>query len=278
MPSGALVNLRNLGSDLTPALRKVADYVRRNPERFLDQTVFEVAEEADASEASVIRFCRDLGFSGFQQFKLALASDLASSPTDPGAQQNPRTAAEVLEYISHHARQALEDTCQLLDLSTLERAVEAILKAPRIDVYGVGASGIVAQDFAYKFLRLGYAVRAYSDPHLAAIAAATLQPGMVAIGVSRSGTTVDTVKPLEIARHSDACVIALTHQLKSPVARAASLVLATSVAESPLTGGSVSAKMGQLLVLDVLFTLVALRHPQASGFIARTAVSVADRY
>ncbi|RIH85182.1 MurR/RpiR family transcriptional regulator [Calidithermus roseus] len=277
MPNGALASLRSLGKGLTPALRKIAEYVRENPEQLLYQTVVEVAEASGSSEASVIRFCRDLGFSGFQEFKLALASDLAANPVGLTPQENPRTAPEVLEYVTHHARQALEDTVRMLDLAVVEAVVERILGAKRLEFYGVGASGVTAMDFAYKFLRLGYMAQAYPDPHLAAMSASTLDAQAVAVGISRSGTTIDTVKALELAQQAGATTVAITHRAKSPLARAATFTLTTPVAESPLTGGSVSAKMGQLLLLDLLYTLVGLRHPRSSEHIAKTAAAVADR-
>ena len=230
-----------------------------------------------SSDASVIRFCRDLGFSGFQEFKLALAGDLALSPVELGTQPVPERPAEILDYVVRHAHQAIEATCQLVHLDAVERAAELIAAAPRTDLYGAGASGVTAEDFAYKFLRLGLNAQAYRDPHLAAMAAVSLQPGMVAVGISRSGTTIDTVKALEAARRSGAAVVAITHRTRGGIAQAADLVLATSIAESPLAGGSVSAKMGQLLVLDLLFTLIALNHPRAATSIARTAAVVADR-
>lgn len=277
MPNGALASLRSLGGHMTPALRKIAGYVQDNPEKLLYQTVVEVADGSGSSEASVIRFCRDLGFSGFREFKLALASDLAASPVGLGPQDNPQTPEEALEYVTHHCKQALEDTRYLVDLKLVSKAVDLIVQTQRIDIYGVGASGVTAQDFAYKFMRLGYATQAHTDAHMAAMAAATLDKRSLAIGITRSGTTIDTVKAMEIAKRSQAPTIAITQRTKSPVARFADVVLVTSVSESPLTGGSVTAKMGQLLVLDLLYTLVALRRKQAADFIARTAAAVADR-
>lgn len=277
MPNGALASLRSVGKGLTPALQKIAEYVRENPEQLLYQTVVEVAEASGSSEASVIRFCRDLGFSGFQEFKLALASDLAANPVGLTPQENPRTAPEVLEYVTHHARQALEDTVRMLDLAAVEAVVERILAAGRLEFYGVGASGVTALDFAYKFLRLGYMAQGYADAHLAAMSASTLDAQAVAVGISRSGTTIDTVKALELAQQAGATTVAITHRPKCPLARAAAFTLTTPVAESPLTGGSVSAKMGQLLLLDLLYTLVGLRHPRSLEHIAKTAAAVADR-
>jgi len=277
MPASALTSLRNAGQGLTPALRRVADYALEQPDKVLYQTVMELAEGAGASEASVIRFCRDLGFSSFQDFKLSLAFELAVSPTSLAPVGTPQTPQGALEHLLHHAKTSLEDTAKLLDSQAVARTVGALLEARTVDFYGVGASGVTAQDFAYKFLRLGYTVRAHVDPHLAAMSAATLGPGCVALAISRSGTTLDTVRALEQARSSGAFTVALTQRGKSPLGGVAHEVLVTSVGENPLSGGSVSAKLGQLLVLDLLFSLLALGRPNSSEFIQRTAAAVADR-
>lgn len=278
MPTtSALASLRALGPGLSPALRRVADYALAEPEKVLYQTVMEVAEGANTSEASVIRFCRDLGFSGFQDFKLALASELAVNPTESLPVGTPHTPEGAMEHMLHHARTSLEDTSKLLDPLAVGRVVDVLLGAQVVDFYGVGASGVTAQDFAYKFLRLGYSARAHPDPHLAAMSAATLGPGMVAVAISRSGTTLDVVRSLEQARLHGAFTVALTQRHKSPLGQVAHETLATSVIENPLSGGSISAKLGQLLVLDVLYCLLLLKRPGASEFIRRTAAAVSDR-
>lgn len=277
MRASALATLRSAGPDLTPALRKIAHYALNNPEQVMVQTVSELAEGSGASEASVIRFCRDLGFAGFQDFKLSLAFELAVSPLNLAPTQQPKTAREALEYLSHHAKTTLEDTVKLISPAALERVLSWLLEVKQVEFFGVGASGVTAQDFAYKFVRLGFQARAHTDPHLAAMVASTLDRGVVAFGISHSGTTLDTVKALERAGQAGARTVALTRRAKSPLAQLADQVLITSVSENPLSGGSISAKMGQLLVLDVLYTLLALRGERSSHFIAQTAAAVADR-
>jgi DNA-binding MurR/RpiR family transcriptional regulator len=145
-----------------------------------------------------------------------------------------------------------------------------------VEVYGVGASGVTANDVAYKFLRLGIPAFAYTDPHLATMAASNLEAGAVAIGISRSGSTVDTVRALDAARAGGAFTVAVTHRARSPIT-AAGAILHTSSPESPLSGGAVSSKVGQLLVLEVLFTALLLRYPGAGTAVQRTAAAVVEK-
>ena len=276
--SGALVRLRHGLEALTPALQRVARYAAEHPEAVIYQTVTELADASGAGEASVIRACRDLGYSGFQDFKLALAVDLAgrgvAQPEAAGAV--PHDTIGIINFAAYVSKEALDATAGILDPDAVDRVTAAIGSAPRIEVYGVGASGITAQDFAYKFLRLGLPVVAILDPHLAAMSAANLPAGAVAIGISRSGSTMDTIVALQTARAVGAYTVALTHRARSAITFA-DAILYTSSPESPLSGGAVSSKVGQLLVLEVLFTALMLRMPSAADAVRRTAQAVADK-
>ena len=166
----ALAAVRAEAGHLTPALERLASAVLGHPERVVYQSVTELAEEASVGEASVIRFCRDLGFRGFQDFKLALAADLALRP-EGGASKGTETLAELLEATTQEGILALRETSASLSPESLEAAVTALLSAEIVLVYGAGASGVTAKDFAYKLLRLGYPVLAPTDAHLAAMQA-----------------------------------------------------------------------------------------------------------
>jgi DNA-binding MurR/RpiR family transcriptional regulator len=280
---GAIVRLRAELSGLTPALRRVADYAAHNPDQVIYQSVTELAELSGVGEASVIRMCRDLGYKGFQDFKLALAADLASS----GAPSAPRILGtdtgnnpsldDIIAHVLHESQQALSETAQVMGTQALETVVAKLARAERIDIYGVGASGMTAADFAYKLLRLGLTAQAFSDPHLAAMSASNLCPGTVAVGLSRSGSTIDIIAALRLAQAAGAFTTAITHRSRSPLTNHADAVLFTATPESPLTGGAVSSKVGQLLVLDVLFTALLLRGPQGRKAIERTASAVVEK-
>lgn len=272
--SGALVLLRAQADQLPKALARLARYVLEHPDAVLYQSITELADIAQVGEATVIRFCRHLGFKGFQDFKLALAADLALSSAPNGP---PGSLAELLERCADEAARALRDTCWLLDHVALERVVALLVNASQLLIFGAGASGITAQDFGYKFLRLGYRVSVHQDPHLAAMEVVTLDSQAVVIGITRSGSTIDTVRVLELARERGLPRVVCCQHPKSPAAALADHLLLSATAESPLTGGSIPSKMGQLLVLDVLFAALLKRKPGAAEAVAATARAVSDR-
>lgn len=160
---------------------------------------------------------------------------------------------------------------------TLEPALERLAETRTLLVYGAAASGVTAQDYGYKFVRLGYSVTVHTDAHLAAMTTATLPREAVVLALTRSGSTLDTVKVLELARARGVATLLVTERAKSPATALADVVLTTASSESPLTGGSIASKMGQLLVLDVLFTELLARLPGAPEAVAATAHAVTDR-
>lgn len=268
-PAGALSRLRAGRTHLSPALKRLAQFVLASPHKVIYQSVTELAEGAEVGEASVIRLCRDLGFKGFQDFKLALAADMAISPGTP-------PSAEPLQRVTEAALRAVSETSAML-AGRPEPAVDALGATRTLLIYGAGASGVTAGDYGYKFLRLGYGVTVHTDAHLAAMAAATLPTGALLVALTRSGSTLDTVKVLELARARGVTTLLVTERAKSPATAAAALVLYTAASESPLTGGSIASKIGQLLVLDALFAELLARLPGAAEAVAATARAVTDR-
>ncbi len=277
--AGALSRLRAGLPYLSPALKRLGEAVLGAPKEVVYQSVTELAEGAGVGEASVIRLCRDLGFKGFQDFKLALAADLAVRPQGENGNGSADDAdlESVLDRVTREAQGALGETRAMLRGAGLEPILSALLKTDQLLVFGAGASGVTAQDFAYKFLRLGYRVLAPADAHLAAMTAATLPKDAVVIGITRSGSTLDTVRVLDLANAAGTTTVVVTQRPKSPAANAAKHALYTAHPESPLTGGSISSKMGQLLLLDALFAALLTRRPDAEAQVAVTARAVTDR-
>ncbi len=266
-----LAELRAACAGMSPALARIGDYVLQRPDRILSQTVTELAEQAGASEASVIRFCRDQGFASFQGFKLALATELAAAPSPVGP------AEDDIGAIVTQAVAALHDTRTLLDAAAVGVVADRLMTARRIHLFGVAASAVTIAYLRYKLTRLGLPATADDDPHMAALAAAGLDVRDVALAVSTSGSTIDVVRTADVARGAGAFLVGITSRARSPLARIADVVLRTAAAETPLTGGAFASKIGQLLVVDVLFERIAARDPKARDFIRSTAASVADR-
>lgn len=294
--SRLLTRLRASLEDLSPVQRRVAQYVLEHPDATIYHSVTELAEATSSSEGSIIRFCQDLGFSGFQEFKLTLAVE--SSPASraqsgdggsearravPGADVAGSQAAvsaapeRLMAHLATNAAAALNDTATLFELEAFQTVADRLASATRVDIYGVGASGVVAQYYAYKLLRLGVTVQAFTDMHLGSMSASNLDESAVAIGVSSSGSTLDTLQALRTAKEAGAFTVAVTNRLKSPLAKVADRSLLASPPESPLTGGDVFAKIGQLLVLEALARLLVAGDEDLLEVVQRTARVVADR-
>ena len=269
-----LVTLRAACADMSPALSRIGEYVLAQPDRILVQTVTELAEQSGSSEASVIRFCRDFGFFGFQDFKLGIATELASEPP-PSGRRSPES--DEIGNIVDGAIAALKDTQQLLEVEAIGTVVDRLLVARRIHLFGVAASAVTVRYLHYKLVRLGLVAMAHEDPHMASMAATSLTRQDVAVAVSTTGSTIDTVRAAAVAHKAGAFLVAITNRPKSPLARTADVVLLAASAETPLTGGALPSRISQLLVVDVLFERMAAQDRRAHAFIQTTAASVADR-
>ncbi|MCB8881109.1 MurR/RpiR family transcriptional regulator [Acidisoma cellulosilytica] len=268
-----LAELRASLPALSPALARIAETVLEAPERILSQTVIELAEAAGSSDASVIRFCRDQGYESFQGFKLALATELAT--TEPRTVPSGKWGR--LGGMVEQAVTALRETEALLDPDLITTVADRLANARRVLVLGVGASAVTMRYMQYKLTRLGQAAVAHEDAHMGAMAAAGLAAGDVAIIVSSSGSTLDAVRAAQLARDAGAYVVAITNRSRSPLTAQADAVLLAAAAETPLTGGAFASKVSQFLVVDLLFETMARADPATRDAIANTARSVADR-
>jgi DNA-binding MurR/RpiR family transcriptional regulator len=247
-------------------MRRVAERVLADTSAAATLTVTELAFASGVSEATVIRFCKAIGFAGYPQLRLALAAEAGRAQ---GAGRDGRVVgsdigpgddlARVVEKIAFADARAVEETGAQLDVVVLERVVEALVRARRVDLYGVGASAFVALDFQQKLHRIGRVAFAWPDTHVALTSAALLGPGDVAIGISHTGVTVDTIDALAQARSRGATTVALTNFPRSPIALAAEHVLTTAARETTFRSGAMASRLAQLTVVDCMFVGVAQR-------------------
>ncbi|MFD8979403.1 MurR/RpiR family transcriptional regulator [Streptomyces sp. NPDC059564] len=284
-PAALRARVRGLGGSMTRSVKAVAEAVAADPAGCARLTVTALAERTGTSEATVVRTARLLGYPGYRDLRLALAalaaqqeSGAAPAVTVDIAVDDP--LADVVAKLAHEEAQTLADTAAGLDLAQLSAAVDALAGARRIDVYGVGASGLVGQDLAQKLLRIGLIAHAHHDPHLAVTNAVLLRPGDVAVAVTHSGGTGDVIEPLRHAFEHGATTIAVTGRPTSPVTQYADLVLATSAArETRLRPAAMSSRTSQLLVVDCLFVGVAQRtYETAAPALAASYEALAPRH
>ncbi len=257
--AGCLLRIRSARELFKPAEAVIAEFVLANADRVMHMSISEAARDIGVGESTVIRFCRALGYKGYQEFKPRLAQDLVA-PVE-FIHRNitfQDTVADLCQKVFETNQQAVADTKRALDPAMIEVSAKAIARARRIDIYGVGYSYFSGLDAKLKLVRFGLTADAYGDPHLQVMAAVSLKPGDVAIGISHSGSTRDVVDALGPARKSGATTIAITNFSPSPLTRMADVVLLTAAAESPLGGEVLTSRIAQLCVIDALSVAVAV--------------------
>ena len=262
----ATVRARGLLPSLSPAEQRVARVVIEEAGTAARLTISDLAKRARTSETTVIRFCRAMGFGGYSEMRLTLAaeagraSETATSGEPVGSDiSETDDLAEVVKKIAFADARAVEETAVQIDIAVLERVVDLVAAARRVDIYGVGASAFVANDFQQKLHRIGRVAYAWSDMHLALTSAALLDERDVAFGISHTGTTTDTIEAFREAGRRGARTVALTNFPKSPIARAAHLVLTTAARETTFRSGAMASRLAQLTVIDCVFVGVAQR-------------------
>lgn len=244
-PAALAAKVRTLAPSMTRSMQRVAEAVAADPAGTAALTVTGLAELTGTSEATVVRTARLLGYPGYRDLRLALAGLAAHQESGAAPAVTADIAvddliADVVAKLAYDEQQTLADTAAGLDTVQLGAVVTAAAAARRIDIYGVGASGLVGMDLAQKLLRIGLIAHAHSDPHLAVTNAVQLRSGDVAIAITHSGSTGDVIEPLRVAFDRGATTVAITGRPDGAVSQYADHVLTTSTArESEQAGGDV---------------------------------------
>jgi DNA-binding MurR/RpiR family transcriptional regulator len=177
----------------------------------------------------------------------------------------------VVEKIFASDIQALQDTMKVLDTAQMARAVKAIVKARRVEVYGVGSAAPVAEDTNYRLMRIGIETKVVIDSHVQAISASLTGRDVVTITISHSGSTIETVTATRLAKQAGATTICITNYGKSPLLTHADIVLHTMAKETQFRTEAMTSRIAQLAVVDALIASLALAtYDKSVDTIART--------
>lgn len=268
--SAVFERIRQMRDALTPAERRVADLALNHPRSIINDPIVDIARKADVSQPTVIRFCRSLGCQGLSDFKLKLATGLTGTipvshsqvhlgdtATDFGAKVLDNTVSAILQLREH------------LNFEQVERAIDLLNGARRIEFYGLGNSNIVAQDAHYKFFRFGIPTIAYGDLYMQAASAALLGKGDVIVAVSKSGRAPELLRVLDVAMQAGAKVIAITSS-NTPLAKRATVALETDHIEIRESQLSMISRILHLVMIDILAVGVAIRRAVPSADVAET--------
>lgn len=263
IPSAALARLRATYASLSEAEQLVARFIEQHPEELVRMASRALARRIGVSEATITRCSQSLGYSGLRALKLAIAAETLHPLQAHHAAIDPADSALVIaQKVLRSDMQAIADTLAVLDSAALEAAIDALIAAPRIELYGVGSSMPVVLDAAFRFLRIGLPSVAITDPYVQLASAAQLRPGMVAFAVSHSGRSPETRNALRVAGEAGATCLLLTSFANSPIGAYARIELI--VADHTIAGSAetVARRIAHLSMVDVLCAAIAARHPQ----------------
>ena len=276
---GILEHIQSVRGSLKPTLQQVADAVLAQPDTTRRMNIRELASTCGVSEASISRFVRDIGFSNYRSFQIRMLEDASNGVSMPrGAPEEGQiyenigrhdTADTILTKVAHRNADIARACLSTLDPKALEDAAGRIAEANVLYFFAAGLSALAAENALLRFARIGKPAIFHRDRNNQLLIAGSLPPGGLAIGISDSGRTHQTVQALHAARQAGLGTVALTAFADSPLARLADIALITPAGYAPAGDEpiheSMVSKFGQLLAIDVLYSLSALRNFDAAA-------------
>lgn len=257
--------IRGAYSTLSKKEQRIADYILKQPEQIIHHTINQVADDLDVAESTVFRFCQRVGFKGYQALKIALASDVVAPLQDIHEDIiETDTALEIAEKIFSTNGKTIESTRQILEGASLDKTVELFLGARRIEFFGSGGSAVVALDAYHKFVRSGLQVSAMLESHMQLMSASQLTAEDVAVVISHSGASKETLDIAKLLKEKGVPMIAITNYAKSPLSKIADVSLYTVSQETAFRSEALASRIAELSLIDALFTAVMMRRGEAA--------------
>ena len=259
------LRIQGIYDTLSNAEKKAASYFLSNVEDVFNKPISQLASESGASKVAWVRFCKSLGFGGLKDLKKSLFNELYQTKDKeedhivfPDILQSEQDSIDqMILSVRNNSICAIQDTAKLLDPASVELSARKILSARSVRIFGMGASALVGEDLYSKLLRIDLDVRFFVDFHGQLTYAANMTPEDVAIIISTSGRTKESLEILDIANQCGAQVIALTSFSKSPLALGSDIQLYSSSPEVAPRSAAMSSRIAQMLAVDVLFSAVA---------------------
>ncbi|WP_458354340.1 MurR/RpiR family transcriptional regulator [Peribacillus frigoritolerans] len=236
----------------TKTEEELAHYILQRPEEVSQLTISQIAKKLHISPATITRFCQKLAFSGFNEFRHELKRfvDLRNTPKN---MKNIKQVDYFAKLYQDHLG-IIDNTFHITTYDNIQKAVSFLTKANKIHVYGIGSSGIAAQEFKSKFFRIGLTVEAITDPHQSMMDAALSNGNSVVIGISISGTTKEVISAVKIAKKQGACILVFTGDKNSELSQLGDLSLLVTSKNSMHMGQNISPLLPLLLLFDLLYT------------------------
>ena len=256
------IRTRSIYDALSPAGQKVARYFLENLSSVFDDPIASLAEKSGVSQVMWVRFCKSLGFSGLKDMKKNLVSQLREAREEAAVPSSMdfldtriySSTEDIIRGIEASAVDAVKSTAKIQEPAVLEAVAARIAAAQSVRLFGVGASGLVAEDLYHKLLRIDLKAIFCTDTHMQLTYITSMKPGDVAVFFSNSGRTAEILELAKAASERRACIVAVTKYGPNPLMELADYVLPTSSPELEFRSGAMSSRVAALLVVDMLFT------------------------
>lgn len=261
MEQNVLVKIQKELLSMSEVERKIGNYILDNPQKAVNLTMRVLAKEAGVSEGSIINFANRLGFDGYTKLKINIAQGLSSHNSlifdNVGEEDTPK---EAMRKMIDNAISSFQATYEINDNHDFRAAVDLITSAKRrIELYGVASSSMVAQDAAYRLMKIGLPAVAVTDALICPVSAAMLDEDCLAIAISYTGRTQDIVKAMKIAKKQKAKTLCVTSFAGSPLASTCDLSLIVASKEAEIQGEATAARLTQLLLLDSICAFISFQ-------------------
>lgn len=257
--SNPLLKIKAIFNDFTPVEQKVAEFILENPSKVPAMSIKELAVASKSSDASVMRFCKALGFSGYRSFIVGLTLAIADNEEDAGIYTDIRpgdSVKSVVRNIFRNERQALTDTENILKTTEVEKAVAILGSSEAVHFFGIGASGLVCLDAVQKFRRIGVSSYAHTDFHDQLTSAALLGSKDACVLLTYSGKTKEIQLILKLLKAQNCKIIAVTQLRKINLLKGADVYLNVLTREVTMRSGATSSRIAMLSIVDILLSCV----------------------
>lgn len=259
MKNELILKIEEQYADMRASEQKAADYVMKHMDRIPKMSLGKIASECNVSEPTVLRMVKTLGYQGLREFRTAVISALAVTKEE---HQNPvlygyslnkeDKVQDIPRKVVTTTAKILEENLKNISIKTYENVIRAIKNARMIDIYSVENSNVIAKDLLTKLLYLGFQCRHMEDAYHQRIAASNLTRDDVAIGISYSGCSEDTIKAMKAAKKSGATTIAITNFKDSVISKYADLLICTSQ-DQLFYGDAIFSRTSQLVLVDMIY-------------------------
>lgn len=256
-PIDISVLIRSRYNSFTKTEQAVADYVLKYTEEIISMSITDLAINCNVGESSIFRFCKRLNLKGYQDFKIALVHSLKDNNDVPQLSKEIKmedTLENLVEKLYNTTIHALNDTKQLVNYKDIHKTVDLFMKADKVYFFGVGASSITAQEAKNKFMKITNKTEYVLDPHNQTMVASLMKENDVAVIISYTGSTKDMIDLSETINQTKAPIVLITRFANSPLTNHSDITLLTGSNEGPLQGATMTAKISQLYLLDIIYT------------------------